>query len=139
MLYAMAEMNDELDRLQRFGIFISRRRDELGLNQEDVAKSFGTTKQTISLIEAGKNKTLRADTFLGLSKALKIDLGTLAYVYETGKFPDLTNESAPIDYSKSIITFFKSLPREEQIALLGDKLPMLLKEARRSEGENSGK
>ncbi len=50
---------------------IRKRREELGLQQVDVSRIVGIAQSSLSLIESGQTKTLRAATLMGLSKALK--------------------------------------------------------------------
>ena len=96
--------------MQKFGIFISARREDLGLTMEQVANLFGSTKQTIHNIESGKINDIKMQTLVGLAKALKLEVEDLVKVY-LGKEPNEVslslNTNPDVTLAETLISVLK--------------------------------
>jgi len=64
--------------LLEIGQRLSARRKQLGMTQEELAEQANVTAQTISYAELGK-KAMRADTIVGVCRALKISADYLLF------------------------------------------------------------
>ena len=62
--------------LKQIGENVRRRREELGIDQEELAHRAGLNRTMISLVENGK-KLIRIDTMIKLSRGLGIQLEDL--------------------------------------------------------------
>ncbi len=64
--------------LQEIGQRICARRSQMGMTQEELAERANVTSQTISFAELGK-KAMRADTIIGICRALQISADYLLF------------------------------------------------------------
>jgi transcriptional regulator with XRE-family HTH domain len=65
-----------VDTYKTIGQYVKARREELGVNQEELAKRIGVTPTTISLYESGKRKP-DLDTLKQIATVLKTSLAFL--------------------------------------------------------------
>lgn len=70
-LYSREHVLSYENSAMNLGARIKRRREELGLQQIDLARRVGISQPSLSNIESGKTKSLRAATLVGLARALK--------------------------------------------------------------------
>jgi transcriptional regulator with XRE-family HTH domain len=95
-----------LNSMQSFGVYIARRREELGLSQRDLAKQVGVTHAVISRIESGQAGDFRFSTFLGLSAALQVHPMHLIRLYEGETDP--TPESVHTGDDEALVEAFRA-------------------------------
>lgn len=66
------------DKMVQIGKRLRNRRKQLNMSQDQLAELAGVTGQTISIAELGK-KAMRADTIIGICKALDISADYLLF------------------------------------------------------------
>ena len=84
-----------------------------GLNQTALAKLAGISQGSISWIEKGETRLLRADTLLALAKALSVNVDFL----RDGTATPVPPETLSLEESE-LIVLFREMPPIQQDALL---------------------
>jgi transcriptional regulator with XRE-family HTH domain len=101
-----------LKRFQNFGQYASRRRLELDLSEEDVARKMGVSKNTVIRFEQGAVKDAKAENIFALARALKWtpeQLHRAFYGYDPGSDIKIRVEEEVADVMETLIY---SLPKE---------------------------
>ena len=86
----------------KMGLAIARRREELEMTQEELAKSVGVNKATICRWESGDISNMRRDRIQKLAAALKVSPIALLEEDTDGLFSDI-KKNAPDDAVRSAL------------------------------------
>lgn len=87
--------------MDTFGIYIAKRREELGYSQRKLAQLVGLSHATISKIETGISVGFKFTTFLSLAKALKVKASDLIEIYE-GRTEKASPASGPVEDDQNL-------------------------------------
>ena len=97
----------------KMGLAIARRREELGMTQEELAKAVGVNKASISRWESGDISNMRRDRIMSLANALRVSpLALLAE--ETEGLKDETPEMNEV-YAQFMKTMKKENAPDDEI------------------------
>ena len=109
-----AGCNVRMDNPQDVGKRLAWARRRAGLSQQALADAAGMSFQAVSAWENGRNKTIKSQYLLGLTKALNIDIRWL-----------LSNEGSPDPLQASLTGSAASSLSEEQQALIANLVESL--------------
>lgn len=93
---------------------LSDLRDLMGINQSDIAKMIGVSRQTYSAIETGRRKMSWA-TYLSLVLLFMCDKATSVSFQNSNAFPDKIIEQINLDFLDSNSSIFSRIGNAENI------------------------
>ena len=111
----------------KMGLAIARRREELGMTQDELAKAVGVNKATICRWESGDISNMRRDRIQKLASALQVSPTALLDEETDGLFSGIKN-NAPDDEVRSDIICMVGRLSDSQARQLRDFLSGMLSE-----------
>lgn len=113
--YRNMNADNMLDKFKRLGFRLRTSREDLGLNQQQLAQISGISRGYISKLESGKASNPSMETIKELAKALNVPLSYLAE-------GDFTFEESAEDVlpqtSSELLGIFEHLPKNDQLRIL---------------------
>lgn len=85
----MADLDEHLARVRRLGVFLERRREQLGESQSEMGRRTGTNQSLISRIEQGRLKDLAVRYLQPLAEAYEVPLELILQILQSDELPDL--------------------------------------------------
>ncbi len=94
-----------------FGTYLSRKRDEKGWSQRELARKAGISFMTVSAIESGTTKSPGIAAVIALSKALNVHILDFIFAYE-GKDPDLLPTRPEVQKNEDLVEAFQKFLKD---------------------------